>query len=115
MLFLQAEVLSEERIAMAVHGFLLSEETFASQDEIKKQAKSEPKEIATAVQLLSTKEEKSHVCLFCEQDHESASCIKAKKMLLEDRQKIVKEKRACFHCLKKGHSFKTCRYKEKCS
>ncbi|XP_024883586.1 uncharacterized protein LOC112462186 [Temnothorax curvispinosus] len=114
MLFLQAEVLSEERIAMAVSGFGLNEEQAANSDKSKKKGKAESKAIPTAAGLLSTKEDK-HVCIFCGQNHESASCGKAKKMSYEERQKIVKEKSACFYCLKTGHSFKFCRYKEKCA
>ncbi|XP_077282626.1 uncharacterized protein LOC143908737 [Temnothorax americanus] len=114
MLFLQAEVLSKERIAMAVSGFGLNEEQAANSDKSKKKGKAESKAIPTAAGVLSTKEDK-HVCIFCGQNHESASCGKAKKMSYEERQKIVKEKSACFYCLKTGHSFKFCRYKEKCA
>lgn len=113
MLFLQTEVLSEERIAMAVSGFGLHEEPVMSQDKSKKKGKAEPREIATAARLLSTKTDK-HICIFCKQNHESATCGKAKKMSREERCKVVKEKNACFHCLRIGHSFKFCHYKGKC-
>ncbi|XP_011707938.1 PREDICTED: uncharacterized protein LOC105462784 [Wasmannia auropunctata] len=114
MIFLQAEVLSEERIAMAVDGFGLNDEQSTSQNKSKKKSKAESKEIATAAGLLSTKENKNP-CIFCGQNHDSASCVKAKKMSREERCQVVKKKNACYHCLKTGHSYKFCRYKEKCA
>ncbi|XP_011861557.1 PREDICTED: uncharacterized protein LOC105558462, partial [Vollenhovia emeryi] len=107
MIFLQAEVLSEERISMAVSGFGLHDEQNI-QDKSKRKGKAEPKEVATAAGLLSTREEK-RTCIFCEQSHDSASCARAKKMTQEERHRTAKEKNACFRCLKTGHSFKFCR------
>jgi len=113
MAFLQTEVLSEERIAMAVSGFGLHDEQCDTRDKHKKKGKVESKEIATAAGLLSTKDDK-RPCIFCGQNHDSALCMKAKKMTQDERHKISKEKNVCFCCLKTGHSYKFCRYKEKC-
>jgi len=65
MVFLQAEVLSEDRIAMVMDGFGIREEQSADLNECKKKNKAESKEIATAAGLLSAKEEKSS-CIFCD-------------------------------------------------
>lgn len=55
-------------------------------------------------------------CLFCDStEHESSNCEKAKKMGLSERRECVKRKRACFNCLKMGHSFRTCRVNLKCA
>ncbi|XP_018395064.1 PREDICTED: uncharacterized protein LOC108773670 [Cyphomyrmex costatus] len=113
MSFLHTEMMSEDRIAMAMSGFGISKEA-SNQDKYKKKTKTEPKEIATAAGLIATKENKTLRCIFCEQEHDSTSCIKAKKMSYEDRSKIVKEKNACFYCVKTGHSCKYCRYRGKC-
>lgn len=112
MSFLQTEVLSEERIAMAVSGFGLNDEQKDTGDKTKKKGKAESREI-TAAGLLAAKDDR-FPCIFCGHSHDSASCAKAKKMTREERFKIVKEKNVCFHCLKTGHNFKFCRYKEKC-
>ncbi|XP_071577027.1 uncharacterized protein [Temnothorax nylanderi] len=114
MSFLHAEVMGEERIAMAISGFGINDDPANKQDKSKKKIKNKPKEIATAAGLLSTKEDKSPSCIFCGQGHESASCGQARKMSYEDRYKVVKTKNACFYCTKTGHSFKYCRYKGKC-
>lgn len=114
MLFLQMEVLSEERIAMAVSGFGLNDEQVTVHDKSRKKGKAEFKDVATAAGLFSTKDDKP-TCLFCEQIHESASCTKAKKMSREEKNRIVKEKNACFQCLKLGHGFRFCNYKGKCA
>jgi len=113
MSFLQTEVMSEERIAMAISGFGLNNEPTTNQDKFKKKVKSEQKDIATAAGLLATKQDKTLSCIFCELDHESASCEKAKKMSYEDRCKIVKIKNACFYFAKTGHKY--CRYRGKCA
>ena len=100
MLFLQAEVLSKERIAM--DGFGLSDEQSANNKN--KRKNKESKEIATAAGLISIKENK-HICIFYDQNHDSTSCGKAKKMPYEKRLQIVKEKNPYYHCLNTILSF----------
>lgn len=115
MSFLQTEVMSEERVAMAMSGFGLNNESAANQDKFRKKIKNDPKEIATTAGLLTTKEDKTPSCIFCSQKHESASCRKAKRMSYEERCKVVKTKNACFYCTKIDHSFKDRKYKGKCA
>ncbi|XP_011858502.1 PREDICTED: uncharacterized protein LOC105556050 [Vollenhovia emeryi] len=116
MAFLQAEVENEERIAMAVSGFGLNQEQSTIKDKVKRKHKGEAtKEIATASTLLTTKEGKTQQCIFCSENHDSSQCEKARKMPMEERQNIVKQKNACFNCLKAGHSSRFCKYKQKCA
>ncbi|XP_071652824.1 uncharacterized protein [Temnothorax longispinosus] len=112
MAFLQAEVENEERIAMAVSGFGLKQEQSALK---KKQKADSNNEIATASALLATKESKVLECIFCNEKHDSSQCERARKMSLEERQDIVKQKNACFNCLKTGHGRRFCRYNIKCA
>lgn len=62
----------------------LGRELLSRQD---KKLRQESKEIATAAGLIATKEDKTPHCIFCEQEHESALCGKAKKMSYEDRDR----------------------------
>ncbi|XP_024892962.1 uncharacterized protein LOC112468145 [Temnothorax curvispinosus] len=112
MAFLQAEVENEERIAMAVSGFGLKQEQSALK---KKQKADSNNEIVTASALLATKESKVLECIFCNEKHDSSQCERARKMSLEERQDIVKQKNACFNCLKTGHGRRFCRYNIKCA
>ncbi|KYQ52444.1 hypothetical protein ALC60_08432 [Trachymyrmex zeteki] len=98
MTFLQSEVEAEQRIALAVNGFNLS--TKDSKDKKAKNSKTEPSEIPTAAGLLNAKEIRIIKCIFCNESHDSSQCEKAKKMSMEERTSIVKDKNACFYCLK---------------
>lgn len=69
---------------MAVSGFGLNKSQSTTQDKHKKKDKVGPRETATAVGLLSMKEEK-YSCIFCGQNHDSALCVKAKKLSREER------------------------------
>lgn len=60
------------------------------------------------------KETKTQRCLFCEASHNSSTCEKAKSMPMNERMKVIRDKRGCFKCLKVGHSYKKCCNKEKC-
>ena len=94
--FLQAEVENEERIALAVGGFGTSSDKSKTKEErrFKKRGKS---------------------CIFCSGSHESAQCEQAREISYESRQQVVKDKKVCFNCLKTGHSYKRCRYNQKCA
>ena len=44
-------------------------------------------------------------CHFCnKQGHESGNCYSAKKKSIEERWKIVRDKKLCFNCLKPSHT-----------
>ena len=117
MKFLENEVRNEERIAIARSGFDLPQEaskTSKSESKSEKKPKQNHNSVATASGLLSVRESKTFVCIFCSANHESADCQKAKKMSLSSRQDIAKEKSACFACLKLNHRSSKCRMKNKC-
>ncbi|XP_015116576.1 uncharacterized protein LOC107040829 [Diachasma alloeum] len=113
---LEAEVEADQRIDMARQGFGISPPTNSesTDQKSKKKPKGEYKPIPTAADLLTTKDSTSAVCVFCDENHNSAACEKARRMTLAERTTIVKSKNACFNCLKINHSYKTCRFKENC-
>lgn len=113
MLFLQKEVENEERIAMAVNGFSLNKEL--SKEKMRVKQKSENKDVATASTLLAAKEHKIYECIFCGEKHGSVQCNKARKMTFEERMDIVKQKNACFNCLRTGHSSRFCKLTQRCA
>ncbi|XP_071648476.1 uncharacterized protein [Temnothorax longispinosus] len=102
MSFLQTEVEAEERIAMAVSSFGLN-----TKEKKGKNAKLEPNETPTAASLYNAKETRVIRCIFCNENHESSLCDKARKMPMEERISIVKDRNACFNCLKIEHSYPT--------
>lgn len=115
MTFLGREVEGEERILMAKTCFETN--TQSTKDKHKKKIKGDSsldQGVATTAGLLSVKEAKSQRCLFCEENHGSSVCEKARSLTMDQRTKIVRDKRACFKCLKVGHSYKICYSKEKC-
>lgn len=113
MSFLQVEVEAEERIAMAVSGFGMN--TTRDNKERRKNSKPESSETPTAATLLNTREARTTKCIFCNENHDSALCDKARKKSIEERTELVKSKKACFNCLKIGHSCRYCKYREKCA
>jgi len=116
MTFLGREVENEERIQMAKACFA-DDDAHSNKDRSKKKAKSDQRrdsDVATAAGLLSVKEGGSTQCLFCENRHNSLNCEKARNMDMSERSKVVKEKQACFKCLKIGHCYKKCHSKERC-
>ena len=57
----------------------------------------------------------NYFCLFCAlTNHNSQDCSKARKMSLEEKKEIIKNKKACFACLKKNHSYKNCKIYVSC-
>ncbi|GFV65523.1 DUF1758 domain-containing protein [Trichonephila clavipes] len=69
-------------------------------------------DLATASALVSLDSGKRPLCIFCDKKHPSEKCFAAKKMALNDKQRILLKKGACFTCLKKaGHLSKFCHLK----
>ncbi|CAI2353977.1 unnamed protein product [Caenorhabditis sp. 36 PRJEB53466] len=50
------------------------------------------------------------VCRFCGSDHYTAFC----SMSMDEREKVVEEKKLCRHCISKYHPTKKCKYPKKC-
>ena len=112
--FLESEVQNEQKIFMAKEGFGLINSDNSDSTRRKAKPSSEKKEVSSASSLLSNGEEVT--CIFCEKnDHGSAKCSKAKGMTYSEKQDMAKKRRACFNCLKVGHSYSMCRVKLKCS
>ncbi|XP_043472978.1 uncharacterized protein LOC122505433 [Leptopilina heterotoma] len=112
----EAKVQSELRISMAVKGFGLKSSEKSDSDKLRKNKnRHENRDVPSAMGLLSTKGNIDK-CLFCDSsEHDSCGCEVAKKMSLEKRREVVKNKHVCFNCLKKGHSCKVCRSKITCA
>lgn len=113
MLFLQREVENEERIAMAVNGFSTNKES--PKDRVRQKQRYENKDVVTASTLLTTKDNKTIECVFCGENHGNSSCEKARKMSLNERLDIVKQKNACYSCAKTEHSSRFCKLNVKCA
>ncbi|CAG7820622.1 unnamed protein product, partial [Allacma fusca] len=110
MQFLKREVDGELRMSMARDGFGV--------DGKKSKPKIKPKpveEIPTATELFSGHQAPNKfVCIFCEKGHPTQDCFKAPKLSLEEKRKIVQEKKACFVCLRPGHISKKCKASVRC-
>jgi hypothetical protein len=57
---------------------------------------------------------KSEGCIFCKGSHSIHECGRVASMSIEDIKSKIKESRACFICMKRGHGAKKCRSSVKC-
>lgn len=114
MAFLQNEVVSEERISLAMKGFNISTPQGYKIKGGKKPKDFSVPNIPTASALLSTDTSKRHECVFCLKSHTSSECIKAQRMTVTEKRKILSNKHCCFNCLKKGHESKACKSIVRC-
>ena len=115
MLFLEWEVRSEYKISVTSKGF----ETKNNQENVERMkrnnSQSQSKEVPSARNLLAARN-RTPSCILCDkEDHSSGNCDKAKQMSLAERKTIVKNRRACFNCVKVGHRSKDCRVNIRCS
>lgn len=111
--FLRSEVENEERITIAMHGFDLKkdERKTSKQKQHSDSAKNTPSAISLHAQ---GKPSKQLNCVFCESEHASMKCEKARKMTLDEKKSVLQRKNACFNCLKIGHQSRVCRGNQKC-
>jgi len=71
--------------------------------------------IPTAATLHVSGERKEHKCIFCDKHFKSADCRKAREMSLEEKTKIINEKKCCLKCLRPGHWAKNCQSYVSCT
>ena len=57
---------------------------------------------------------KFETCIFCEGPHASYQCPKAKSMEVSLKRRLVRQKNACFNCLRVGHQVAACRTRIRC-
>lgn len=112
MIFINNEVENEQRISMAIGGL----EFKKPKTNKKTLQKIEEEYIPTANNLFSgqRKNEKVSSCIFCHKIHESRDCFQAEKLSFQEKQGKIKENKACFICLRIGHSYKNCKTNVKC-
>lgn len=111
--FIKSEVENEERISIAKSNFSVEKKVSSRQPKLFGPS------IPSGASLVSTKSEtKDRIvesrCIFCSGFHRSVNCLKAKSMGLEQKRKVVVEKRACFVCLSLDHIAKDCDSSIKC-
>ncbi|XP_033225950.1 uncharacterized protein LOC117178634 [Belonocnema kinseyi] len=95
-------------------GFSLANSDNSDSTRRKPKFSGEKRDVPSANSLIVKGEELS--CIFCERKgHESAKCMKARNMPYAEKQDKARRQRACFNCLKSGHSYSTCRVNVKCS
>ncbi|OXA47143.1 Cellular nucleic acid-binding protein [Folsomia candida] len=113
MKFLKTEAQGEQQIALARSGF--SDEPQKKQDSKKKASTSRQEEDVPTAAGLHEAKVRDKECIFCgKSNHSSADCYRAHSMPPEERRSKVRESRACFVCLRKGHAAKVCRAVVKC-
>ena len=105
MQFLQLEVESSERLrnvrALVDNGQMRDDQNFT---------------ISALVRNTQGKNVNETIkCLFRTKSHASQDCFKAQEMKLEEKQRIIREKRVCFSCLKPNHNSKNCKSFVKCA
>lgn len=118
--FMRSEVENEELYNLAAKGFkgLTMSENEGQQreksekfkDNRRKQQQQQPSpKVLTASVLLAT-EKRREIYIFCKGKHENADCEKVRKIPLEMRKNIFRNK-DCFRCLKFQHRSSACKTK----
>ncbi|GFQ95352.1 DUF1758 domain-containing protein [Trichonephila clavata] len=120
--FLKHEVESKLRIKLVRNTF--TSEKLSKRNSNRYEGKNS---IPTAIELLSSHKhtyskdqpknfKRNETCVFCEKSHPSQSCKDSSttKMSLEDKKNTVKNKKACFVCLKGGHREISCKSNVRC-
>lgn len=118
MLFLRNEVENEQRIALAVEGFGLSDNRSSAKPGLRGDnssfgTRNSPRKFegTTAMGLVNAE---GCSCLFCGGTHGSEACFKAQRMTYAQKRELLSKAGACFKCLKVGHNSKRCRGRLRC-
>ncbi|UYV77268.1 hypothetical protein LAZ67_15000295, partial [Cordylochernes scorpioides] len=106
--FLEREILIQQNIQLAKGGFQSPE---TSDQERRKGFYKKKNNIPTVTGL---QQMELGGCIFCEKKHASQNCFAAKKMSLEEKRKVIREKKVCFKCLKGRHLARYCRTRVRC-
>ena len=67
-----------------------------------------------ATQASQPREPREVKCYISEADHKVSDCPTLKDSSVAERFELVKAKRLCFSCLRKGHTTRECRSKKRC-
>ncbi|UYV75229.1 hypothetical protein LAZ67_12002992 [Cordylochernes scorpioides] len=106
--FLEREILIQQNIQLAKSGFQIAE---TSDQERRKGFYKKKNDIPTVTGL---QQMELGGCIFCEKKHASQNCFAAKNMSLEEKRKVIREKKVCFKCLKGRHLARYCRTRVRC-
>lgn len=107
--FLRLEVESEERFTLARSGFSFQSDTKSSVSKLD--------QVPTAACILASgsKTSSKDACLWCDKSsHTSLDCFNAKKLTIEAKKNLLKQKGRCYLCFKVGHNAKKCKCFVKC-
>ncbi len=77
-------------------------------DKAKRQSSARAAGFATQAQQTPKPQEERPKCSICGSSHWISRCDKFRKHTLEERQKLVKEKKLCINCLCTGHFVRAC-------
>jgi hypothetical protein len=115
--FIKQEVASELKRTLARGGLEESKQKNhgkgKNQSFVTNYQKKSSDDIPTAASLVSNSQPEG--CIFCEKsNHISPDCYKARSMTIAEKNTKIKEKRACFKCLKSGHHANQCKSKYRC-
>ncbi|KAL1448563.1 hypothetical protein WDU94_013886, partial [Cyamophila willieti] len=116
--FLKCEVEQAQKMKLAQSNFGLTTamDQHAKTREVSvrlTRSDSKQEKFATATGLINNTSEE-FVCIFCNTKHKSYECLKAKSMPDGEKQELIKQSRACFNCLRKGHRAFQCKANIKC-
>lgn len=103
--FLRQEVEREEQRNLMKNGFFESKE---------KSTITKKQTTYATVAGLHVNSNPKPICGFCGKTHPSQGCYSAKAMSLDERWKVIKEKKLCTKCLKSGHWAMQCEEDIKC-
>ncbi|KAJ8915580.1 hypothetical protein NQ315_012465 [Exocentrus adspersus] len=101
---------NEQKFALAAERFGINEPEIMAFDERISKSKKPVEAVSTAADLINCGFAK---CVFCGGSHDNHSCFKAQKMNLDQKRDLLSRGKACFRCLKLGHSSRRCHSKVK--
>ncbi|KAJ8914983.1 hypothetical protein NQ315_002507 [Exocentrus adspersus] len=111
MRYLRSEVENEQKFALAAERFGINDPEIMAFDERISKSEKPVEAVSTAPDLMNCGFAK---CVFCGASHDNHSCFKAQKMNLDQKRELLSRGKACFRCLKLGHSSRRCHSKVKC-
>lgn len=111
MVFLSHELEGRQHRILAENGFAKQK----CKREINKPFQQDEPTAAALLSSILDKLLRKSDWVFCHKPHNSQECRNASEMSLEKRKNVVKQAKCCLLCFKKGHFFRDCRSKIRCT